>query len=153
MFNAFTYAFKIWLTAILLAPLVLVLKDNERHLASGIYFRAMADSYGWITVIGTILSLPCLLVLWIITYRLSLMRIEPLRFKALTAIACIALSLLLFIVSIYSFDGVMLTFPQLIIMASYILPLIVGCFVYKVNLQLQQKKELANDSSLISTTE
>lgn len=78
-------------------------------------------------VIATIVSVPAVVLLWIVVHLLSQTSLSIITSKFIIAVACIIICLLTF-----SFFGVGYNKREWIIISCYCVPLVVSVFLYKL---------------------
>ena len=122
------YVIRVWLTSSIVGTTLffLVALLNRSHTA--VFNLAEAVPFHlFVLVIATIVSVPAVVLLWLVIHLLSQTSISMISSKLIIAVACIILCLLTF-----SFFGVGYNKREWIIMSCYCVPLLVGVFLYKL---------------------
>lgn len=134
MKHSYVYPFQVWLTSVLIGPVLLLFKFKPTVVTvlSYIFSLGFIQYYFVAVLIGGFCSIPCFLFLWL-CYALLIKKDTP------VSLIRVALALISLLCCITVF--IVMSLPDLknfwsrgniILIGAYALPLIVGVFIYKV---------------------
>lgn len=89
MKQAFNFSIKVWLTAVFVAPAAIIGLLTLQH----DYNLTSWFAYGMSIIVGTVYSIPSVLILWLVAYQLSKYIYQQINLKALLLIAGFILTL------------------------------------------------------------
>lgn len=132
MKSTLIYSLKVWLTAVVLAPMLTQLLDylcgvQQSYDLKGIfYFVLLSIPY------GLMLSLPCWLLLWLATSLLNRTRLTNKNKKLLLSVVGFLLAALPFYL-IFGHDDKGFNLETIVWAASYMLVIVAGVWAYKLS--------------------
>lgn len=133
MRRSFVYPLKVWMTSVLVSPLLYLLiikmggyRDQYAALFSGWGYYAVA------VMVGALFSIPNWLLLWVCYYFISRTKLTYLTKKAALLTIGLLLTALLFV--LFNGGKEIIHSADYITAVSYMLTVTIGSLVYKVNL-------------------
>ena len=93
---AILYSIKIWLTSVVLSPVVFVFGDDLIHPNNSEWFYSALGFIGFSIVYGLVLSIPCVIILFLFAGSLVYRKLDMIYKKLLLSIVGIVLSILPF---------------------------------------------------------
>jgi hypothetical protein len=127
------YPFKVWITSVLVGPLVVVISilmfdPHNNTIFNGIY----PFLYLMTVVFSGLYSFPCFLFLWLCYHLLSRCDLAPLALRSVLLIISILTCIAIFLVFSFIDTRSITRWDSIRSIGSFALPLIFGVMVYKL---------------------
>lgn len=131
------YPLKIWLTSVLVGPILLVFrfKLTASTVIDYIFSTGFVEFYFVSVIIGAFFSIPCFLFLWL-CYTLLVKKDTPIWLlrvilALVSVLCCITIFILMSLPDLKNFWSK----GNIILIGAYTLPLIIGVFLYKIKME------------------
>jgi len=158
MNSTLNFPLKVWLTSIFIGPLFLLLNASNNNavmfntditrIIDYVFSKDFVIYYLVAVGLGGACSMPCFLLLWLCYAFLTKTSLSSLSIRLLLTPFSLICTIGIFMLFSMSDLGQFWNMGNIVMMASYALPLMIGLFIYKMNLRNQisseeQESELA----------
>jgi hypothetical protein len=127
-----TYPVKIWSTTVVVAPFLMLSLSTQPDLVSYFFSSGFLQFYILAVVIGAFVSIPALLFLMLCYNWLVRLSISAVMIRLILTLICVITCITIFILFSLPDLSKFWTRGNILLMASYVIPLIAGVMFYKL---------------------
>lgn len=133
MRNTISYPFKVWMTSVLIAPLLMLSLSTQPDLVQYIFSSGFLQFYIIVVLIGGFVSIPAFLFLKLCYSWMRRLSLSPLIIRMLLVPICLLCCIVAFILFSLPDLSKIWHYNNVLLMGSYALPLVFAIVFYNTN--------------------